>query len=224
MAAGFDKFKDSLLRSHATLVLVAAVAVVGLLPHFGVGVDSLVLYDNPVRMAGRPWTIVSTAFVSLSWLQLIFNFTLLLVAGCIFENRAGSPATIKVFFAGILAGSLSFLAVGVFVGSHSVPVTLTGCSAGLYALAAALFRRHTTIAVGIAAAEISGLTGPNPAGSLAHLAGMATGFFLLQRKKAKGTDNTIKQSLLDKAQRSGYASLSADERELLRSYQRNPEK
>ena len=64
-----------------------------------------------------------------------------------------------------------------------------------------------------------GMIGDNPGGSLAHLAGIAAGIAgaMLLRRQPLSIDNT---AVINKAQQSGYASLSDDERARLNSTSR----
>lgn len=219
MAAALSITVRTLRDARITWALVAIPAAFFILSAAGLPTSALVLDTDFDTTVARPWTIITTAFISTGPLQWSINTILLAAVGAWHERWRGPLPTLAIFLAGVLAGSVSFVVVGAFLSETQLAsVTLTGCSAGIFALAGALLKPgHMSIAATIAIVELSGLAGPNPGGSFAHLAGFAIGL-LLGRPQAKSPDTAVnpsRQSAIDKAAQSGFASLSQDERAII---------
>lgn len=186
----------------------------------GMPTEALVLHDSLARNLAHPWVLVTTAFVTVGWLHLALNVATLVLAGALYEMRHSGRSTLGLFVTATVAASLMFAAVGAFSYRSGNPeVTLTGCSAGMLGLfCGGLMPRLRIVVIMLAAMEISGLAGPNPGGSLAHVVGIGTGVVWSMRRRGQSeAADDADADVLDKARCSGYASLNPEERRRLRN-------
>lgn len=184
----------------------------------GVDGDILQLSGNPTTDMAQPWRFFSYMFLQEYPLHLIGNMAALIIAGVWFERNGARISIIAVYIITGLAGGIAFVISTALAHGEA---SLTGCSAAILGIAASAVcdRQHPmrhwqallSIAVIVAA---SGTLGPNPGGSLAHIAGLLAGAiigrcFRLSRPSKKSYD---KNPLVSKAELSGYASLNSEER------------
>ncbi len=99
---------------------------------------------NPERALYRPWTIVTYAWVHVDVIGFLFNLFLLYYTGIWFLSRANEDLLVRLFFGGILSGSLGiWFASALFPGMFPVrSFYLTGISAGYTAWLAYLAVRY----------------------------------------------------------------------------------
>lgn len=156
-------------------------------PAMGADLSALVLSGNWHHTLRHPWVAATTILVHGSALQLLCNVLLLVVAGSWCEHTAGMRPTVALFCLGGVAGSLCFIGITAFAdGTAAGQVTLSGASAAIMALTAAALRQSRAgwLLPLLAVAELTGLFGPNPAGALAHLAGLICGVLTTSKRYA----------------------------------------
>jgi len=187
----------------------------------GAGIDTVLL---------RPWSPFSYMFVQILPGHFAINIIGLVIICTWFEHRLGPVRLIATYLAGGLAGAAAFTAVTSLAGTGEA--TLAGSSAAVLAVYAAIAiayrRRIRNVSLGFLGewspalplmlalvSSVSGLSGDNPAGNLAHLAGITVGFiighFMARPRQPRVTDRDI----IDKFERSGYSGLTTDERRQL---------
>ncbi|MDE6287346.1 MAG: rhomboid family intramembrane serine protease, partial [Muribaculaceae bacterium] len=170
----------------ATALLAALNAAVYVAVLLGADTSTLSLAASPQSLAAAPWSAITYMFSHASLVHFAVNIAVLIVAGCKFESASGSLATLAVYLGGGLAGGLAFVIACSWTGVADA--TLTGSSAATLALCAAALctipgiinklKETPAAAAGLALAVVIvmwGMTGDNPGGSLAHLAGIAAG-------------------------------------------------
>lgn len=214
----------------ATTLLAALNAAVYVAVLLGADTSALALDASPVTLASAPWSALTYMFNHASLIHFAVNIIVLIVAGCKFESTVGAFATIAVYLGGGLAGGIAFVIACSWAGVADA--SLTGASAATLALCAAALctvpgiiqklKQTPAAAAGLALACVMvmwGMIGDNPGGSVAHLAGIAAGIggalILRRRRQDSDIDNT---DVINKAQQSGYASLSSEERTRLNSH------
>lgn len=188
----------------------------------------------------RPWTLITYMFADSNILNTLFNcLWLWLFARMALEIGSGSQLLVS-YLAGGIGGAAMFI-VGAMAGW--CPYPLMGASAavlGVVCFAAARvpymrinlmllgpisFKWIALIAVGL---SLLAFVGNNPGGGLAHIGGALGGFvyaFILAKRRslvrpAKEAHKKSLDELLDKVHRSGYKSLTSDERRQLLDYSR----
>ncbi len=204
---------------------------------------SLSLESSATALVARPWTIISYAFVQGNALQLVFNMLWLFCFGRLLLLKSSPSRFVLLYFAGAVTGGVFYIAFYSMFGGNAEG-SLMGSSAAVISVAAAVavimpdtevylpLLGHTKIkwiAVVAMVLFCIGLSAPNAGGNLAHIggavAGAATGYcFRRSESQHKKTDKTEYTRLVDKIKRSGYLSLSAQEKrrffELSNKYQR----
>lgn len=212
------KYIRQLSESTATLILAAINITI-----FATGANCALSSDFPTTL-DEPWRIGTYMFVHSRPGHFVFNMVLLLVAGCHYERRTSSLWLISTYIAGGVFGGLLFAGATSF--AHNANANLTGASAAIISIicAASIDRRsrfsiwglpYTWIIVFLSIDSISGLFGANPGGSLAHIGGIITGIvsgWLANRRKKPAQPIS---HVIDKAQKSGYSSLTPEERIIL---------
>ncbi len=169
----------------------------------------------------QPWRLVTYMFAQRGAAHLLGNLIPLILAGVEYERRRGGRNLVLVYMTGGLAGAVAFLAV---TSTSGVDAVLTGCSGSVLAVLAALLCGHSrslirsilSMALLVLVLGV-GVLGPNPAGSMAHVAGLLAGAILgiTVNNRMERRQNNLRKSAVEKALRSGYASLSNDEQQLL---------
>jgi membrane associated rhomboid family serine protease len=93
--------------------------------------DNLAL--NPATLASRPWTLLSTMFLHVSFWHLFFNMIGLYFFGSTCNSLIGQNRFLLVYFVGGIIGSVVF----VLLNLHEY-VYVIGASGAVYAIAGAL--------------------------------------------------------------------------------------
>ena len=186
----------------------------------------------------KPWSIITYSFIHHGLFDLILNIILLVFSTNSIANLLGQKITINLFFGGIFFGGLVYIFLG-------FPGQLIGASAGISSLLFFLLLLSPNLGVRIFRATIEfkyimafiffmdflELVSPGQFGVYSHLGGYLVGIFYYYsfyglpkttRKKKKiqkkyHTDNnqTRVDIILDKISKSGYDSLSNEEKEYL---------
>jgi membrane associated rhomboid family serine protease len=91
---------------------------------------AVLLKDNDAVLSGQLWRLLTVAFVHANLVHLLFNVSVLLSAGSLFERLAGIRQLLLVLVVGTLAGSACSVAF--------LPRPSVGASGGVLAVAAAV--------------------------------------------------------------------------------------
>lgn len=151
----------------------------------------------------KPWSIISYGFIHYSFFHLLFNMLVLYYVSQMMLNLFSQKLALNIYFLGIIMGGLFFLfAYNVLPQEFLKPVgALVGASAGVRALLIFLcaYMPNTEVRViffnmklwhlGIAlvVSDVIGLFGLNQGGNIAHLGGVALGYFYA-KQLLKGHD------------------------------------
>lgn len=199
----------------------------------------LMLSSDPAVLVTQPWSIFTYIFVHQSWWHLLAN-TLWLWPACNVWRSNGSYGLRTVpwilLLAGAFAGGVFYMAAACFglvrtdmLAGSSAAVLAVVCGISVLAPHARIpVRGLNRIPLPAAAAVIVGvdlicLVGYAPASHCAHLggavAGIATAFGLRKlqsgQHKVLHDESHVNDEVLDKLYRSGFASLSPSERDIL---------
>jgi len=155
------------------------------------------------RLLYRSWTVLTYAFVHEGFFHILFNMLNLYWFGSLIREYLGDRKLVSIYILGALAGALFYALaynfLPVFQGSNTI---LYGASASVMAVvvgAATLLPDFTfsLILIGpvrikyIAAAllliSVSGLSGGNSGGQIAHFGGALLGFLFIKQLQ-RGTD------------------------------------
>lgn len=151
----------------------------------------------------KPWSIITYGFTHYGFLHLLFNMLVLYYVSRLLLNLFKPKLALNIYFLGIIFGGLFFLLVyNVLPQSMLKPAgALVGASAGVRALLIFLcaYMPNTEVRIifvniklwhlGIAVVviDIIGLFGLNQGGSIAHLGGVALGYYYA-KQLANGND------------------------------------
>jgi len=145
----------------------------------------------------RPWTLITSIFLHLSFWHILGNMIWLWAFGFILHDLTGNKKVVPIFLYGGLAGSIFYiLSYNIFPGlSAELPnAVLLGASGGVMAVAMATttiapgYRLFPMIFGGIplwvltvvyVIADIASIGIDNTGGHLAHLGGAAMGFLFI---------------------------------------------
>lgn len=202
----------------------------------------LALPSEVHRFASAPWTLLTYMFTQVSFVHLTVNMLWLIGFGAVL--RGNGSRTLLTYIAGGITGGISFIAASAAINSASSggdsTSILAGASAAVLAVitAAAIIsparKMHLLLAGELQLkwlamfALVTVLLG-SPllcATGAAHAGGIAAGAvagFVFRRKEERLTSKAMEQArlttrrkaILQKAGRSGFASLSEEERRLL---------
>lgn len=219
----------SLLHSRAIWIIVAINICVFVATLLGLSSDTLVTRFDLGYTLTHPWTLLTSIFVHESLTHLLINMAILLPFGAIFCQQFSQKAFVWVFLLGGLAGALSFAFASVFeAGSMVAEGTLAGSSAAVVAVIVALMYKFSkSFGIILLAVFASGIVGPNPGGTIAHIAGVFVGIIsasILCRRLAlqhERQSKSFRDPLIIKAEESGFASLTDEERASLFSSKSN---
>ena len=157
---------------------------------------------------GKPWAIVSYAFLHYDFWHILFNMLWLYVIGCMFLNLFSAKTAINIYFLGAMSGGFLFMLCYSLFPSVFGNSSLVGASAAVRALLIFLcaympnqemrFFTFTIklwhIGVAIVLLDVigvfAGIQNPatgNAGGNLAHLGGALLGYFYA-KQLLKGDD------------------------------------
>lgn len=151
----------------------------------------------------KPWSIITYGFAHYGFFHLLFNMLVLYYVSRMLLNLFDPKLALNIYFLGIIFGGLFFLMVyNVLPENLLKPVgSLVGASAGVRALLIFLcaYMPNTQVRMlvvniklwhlGLAMVvfDVIGLFGMNQGGSVAHLGGMALGYYYA-KQLANGHD------------------------------------
>ncbi|TXE05796.1 rhomboid family intramembrane serine protease [Gelidibacter salicanalis] len=151
----------------------------------------------------KPWSIITYGFTHYGLFHLLFNMMVLYFVSQMMLNLFDAKLTLKIYFLGIILGGLFFLfAYNVLPNTLLKPAgALVGASAGVRALLLFLcaYMPNTQVrllmfnvklwhlGIALVAFDLIGLFGGNQGGTIAHLGGVALGYFYA-KQLSKGND------------------------------------
>ena len=151
----------------------------------------------------KPWSIITYGFTHYGLFHLLFNMLVLYYVSRMMLNLFSQKLTLNIYFLGVIMGGLFFMfAYNVLPQDLLKPVgALVGASAGVRALLIFLcaYMPNTEVRVvffniklwhlGIALVvfDVIGLFGLNQGGNIAHLGGVALGYYYA-KQLVKGHD------------------------------------
>jgi len=157
-------------------------------------VEYLSIPGEPMKLLFRPWTIITHMFIHDGFWHVAMNMLYLYWFGRIVGDMIGDKHMLPIYFSGGLAGALTYAVSYQFlpgIGSYAL-----GASAAVSALVLAsgiiapdyelrlLFLgrvRLKFIVFAILIFYLLGVAGTNRGGHIAHLAGMAMGWFFVSQ-------------------------------------------
>ena len=200
--------------------------------------DFISYFSLETNFLTKPWSILTYAFIHQGLFELIFMIILLVFSTNSIENLLGKKITINLFFLGIFFGGVAYL----LSGSKG---SLIGSSAGISSLLFFLLLVSPNLGVRIFRFTIEfkyimafilftdflKLISPGQFGVYSHIGGYLVGIYYyyslygfpkkvsVQNHKKRKTNFRNKQNkidmILDKISKSGYDSLSDEEKEYL---------
>lgn len=200
-------------------------------------VGMLALPSDAAAFAGRPWTAVTYMFLHLDFWHLLVNVLWLTWFGVLLGHIAGARWVVADYIAGGVAGAASYMLVTSAFPSATAAMLVGASAATLSVVAATLisapdkkislpvighFPLKWLAATGLGIFVCASLD-MSVSQTAAHLGGLAAGCAsallwrtLTRRRmevmKTAARERIAQRSLVEKARRSGYASLSRDER------------
>ncbi len=223
------QLKANILNYRATVALIAVNFALYIAIICGVDSNWFALSSSPEILASKPWTLLTYMFTQAHAGHLLVNMALFALAGYYYESKTSSLRLALVYVAGGLVGALAFMLICLAANSDSA--LLIGSSASALAVWTAivmdrvnpmpdmtlfLFGRVKPVWLLLIYLCICviGLFGSNPGGNMAHIGGMVAGAVAGRLRKVNVTPRR-KDILIEKAERSGFASLSDEERRQL---------
>lgn len=199
-------------------------------------INALALPSTFGEAAAAPWSVLSYMFVHIDFWHLLVNALWLAWFGSLLERIAGWRWMLTDIIAGGLAGAVSYLTLPLAVGGTE-PTLLLGASAATLAVISATLvsapdKRIQMPLIGTVSLKLLSAAGlgifvcasleMTAAQTAAHAGGLVAGTIsafiwkhLSRRKmeqmKALTRERVTHMSLVEKARRSGYASLSRNE-------------
>ena len=200
--------------------------------------DFISYFSLETNFLTKPWSILTYAFIHQGLFELIFMIILLVFSTNSIDNLLGKKITINLFFLGIFFGGVAYL----LSGSKG---PLIGSSAGISSLLFFLLLVSPNLGVRIFRFTIEfkyimafilftdflKLISPGQFGVYSHIGGYLVGIYYyyslygfpkkvsVQNHKKRKTNFRNKQNkidmILDKISKSGYDSLSDEEKEYL---------
>ena len=206
--------------------------------------DFISYFSLEADFLSKPWSILTYSFIHEGLFELIFMIILLIFSTNSIANLLGKKITVNLFFLGIIFGGITYL----ISGSQG---SLIGASAGVSSLLFFLLLLSPNLGVRIFRFTIEfkyimafilftdflKLISPGQFGVYSHIGGYLVGAYYyyslygfsknikfknqkIRKKNFKNKQNKI-DMILDKISKSGYDSLSEEEKEYLFKQGRN---
>lgn len=195
------KFKLQNLNVLEKIIAVNVIVfAIGLL--FKSGLSWFELPSSFGLFLGKPWAIITYAFIHYDFLHILFNMLWLYVIGRMFLNLFSAKMAINIYFLGAMAGGLLFmLGYMLFPSLFGANSSLVGASAAVRALLIFICAYMPNqdvrffvinlklwhVGLVIVILDIFGLFGLNAGGNLAHLGGALLGY-VYAKQLLKGDD------------------------------------
>lgn len=156
-------------------------------------VEYLAIPGDPLKLLFRPWTIVTHMFIHDGFWHVAMNMLYLYFFGRVVGDLIGDRHILPVYFAGGLAGALAYVVayqfmpgyIGLYALGASAAVSALVLASGLlapdYEMRLILIGsvRLKFIVLAVLIFYLIGLGGTNRGGHIAHLAGMAMGWYFV---------------------------------------------
>ncbi len=212
-----EQFKQGDYRTRlilANVIVYVAFLLIGIISFLSSGNEYLItsyirpwlaLPSDPLALITRPWTIITYMFLHADFWHLLWNMLILYFSGQIFLEYIGDRRLLTVFLYGGIAGGMTFFTIYNLSPAFTTGIPLVGASAGVVAVLIAcatyvpklpvrlFFVLQVPLWVVAAIAVVSyitGVTGANGGGNLAHLGGAVVGYLFVTQLR-KGSDWSI---------------------------------
>lgn len=178
---------------------------------------------SPSQISEAPYSALTFILVHAGPAHAAVNVAVIFAAALYARRRHCLRPALGWALAATPVAAMAFCAVARL--AHTSDASLTGASVPAFALAAfaCVVSRRRRLAIGVAVLAVVDIFGPNAGGGLAHCAAAAVGMagahctLAAKRRRLARRELAAKAARL-KAQTSGFASLNADERDLLTSH------
>ena len=185
----------------ALILLEAITFLTGTRAWYGLLVSWLSLPSDLPTLLTRPWTLLTYAFLHQHFWHILFNLLNLFYFGQLIREYLGNRRLVNLYVLGALAGAVFFIAAYNLIPVYQpmLGVPLLGASAAVTAIivaAATLLPDFTFqlillgpvkikyIAAVLVLLSISGVSGDNAGGQVAHLGGAVLGFIYVRQLRA----------------------------------------
>ncbi len=202
------------------------------------------LHHDFQNLGSQPWTIITYAFFHANFIALVFNMILLYYFGYISLEFINEKKFLAIFFSGIILGGLTFIwSYKLFPNLYINTGALLGASSGIMAVMTYISLKQPKYSLHIRFLgpvklvhlliffilfNLLQIPLGNPGGYFAHLGGFITGLVIfaldklqpdpIQSSPSENIEfgkNYRLNKILEKINRSGYESLTDDEKEFL---------
>lgn len=208
---GLNQNLQGMLRQLNVLEKIIAVNVIvfliglllSLVMNSGNSLYWLELPKDAAEFIFKPWSIITYGFTHYGFWHMLFNMLVLYYVSRMMLNLFSPKLTLNIYFLGIIFGALFFLfAYNVLPQGFLKPVgALVGASAGVRALliflCAYMPNREVRVifiniklwhlGLALVVFDVIGLFGLNQGGNIAHLGGLALGYYYA-KQLLKGND------------------------------------
>ncbi|SJZ58346.1 rhomboid family intramembrane serine protease [Porphyromonas cangingivalis] len=227
------------LGAERTQVMLKTLLPIGLfvayiLLQFGAWDDAtLCLYGDWESLRTHPWSLITYALVHYSPIHLSPILILLSVIILLTKGKVSAGMYWLIFSCGVLSGALTFVIIASLSASPTL-ATLSGASGGTTALMSfciILLSRRGRRAMAIALLALIIMTDHltfslhNTLGFYSHLSGYTLGiiFALIIIRRSDKSRKLVdcKESVISKANSSGYNSLSEEEKNIIRNEEKH---
>lgn len=194
---------------------------------------ALCLYGDWESLKTHPWSLLSYALVHYSTVHLFPILILLSAIILLTKGRVSTGMYWLIFLCGVLSGALTFVIIASLSASPTV-ATLSGASGGTTALMSftiilLTLKHRRMLTVGLLAlaiiADYLTFSLHNTLGFYSHLSGYTLGIifalFAIRRSDKSRKLVDCKESVISKANSSGYNSLSEEEKNIIRDKEEN---
>jgi membrane associated rhomboid family serine protease len=93
---------------------------------------------QPLTLAARPWTVVTSMFLHADFMHIFFNMYSLYFFGLYLEQMVGEKNLLKLFFLGGIAGNMAYALSSLLLGIPDPATIAIGASSAIFAMAGAL--------------------------------------------------------------------------------------
>ena len=215
-------------------LLPLGIFVAYILLQFGAWDDTvLCLYGDWEILKTQLWSPVTYALVHYSTIHLFPILILLSMLILLTKGKVSAGMFWSVFLSGVVSGALTFVTIASLSASPA-PATLSGASSGTTALMSfsiiLLALRHSrvmtvSVLIVVVIADYLTFSLHNALGFYSHLSGYILGiiFALIAIRRSDKSRKLVdcKESVISKANSSGYNSLSEEEKNIIRNNEKD---
>lgn len=124
------------MRVVETLISINALAFI--LTIISQGLIAGLFALQPLTLAARPWTIVTSMFLHADFMHIFFNMYSLYFFGIYLEQMVGEKNLLKLYFLGGIAGNMLYALSSLLLGIPNPETIAIGASSAIFAMAGAL--------------------------------------------------------------------------------------